>query len=169
RSSGGHSELPAAVLASHGYPTLSLAYFGEPGLPQELRSIPLEYFRGALRWLAARPGVDGRRLVVLGISRGGEAALLAGISFPDLVHGVITCTGGGPVVLGTAPGVSDSAWTLGGAAIPPRVGRPGRADRRPRAPVRRRDGRGHRLGGKRPGARPVGSRPSPQGRGREGL
>src|SRR5205085_4049251 len=75
-SSGGHSELPAAVLASHGYPTFSLAYFGEPGLPQELRAIPLEYFRSALRWLAARPGVDRRRLVVLGISRGGEGTLL---------------------------------------------------------------------------------------------
>jgi dienelactone hydrolase len=114
-SLGGHGALPAALLASHGYPTLSLAYFGEPGLPSELRRIPLEYFQAALRWLAARPGVDPGRLVVYGVSRGGEAALLVGATFPDLVHGVVSCTGSAYVLGSTPPGAA--AWTYGGTPI----------------------------------------------------
>ena len=47
-SLGGHSSLPAGLLASHGFPTLSLAYFGEDRLPSTLRDIPLEYFARAL-------------------------------------------------------------------------------------------------------------------------
>jgi dienelactone hydrolase len=104
------------VLASHGYPTLSLAYFGEPGLPQTLKNIPLEYFANALRWLAAQPGVDPKRVVVVGVSRGGEAALLLGATFPALVHGVVACTTSAEV-LPAYPGPGD-AWTIGGRPVP---------------------------------------------------
>jgi dienelactone hydrolase len=116
-SFGGHSPLPAALLASRGYPTLSLAYFREPGLPQALKDIPLEYFERALRWLAAQPGVDPRRLVVAGASRGGEAALLLGTVYPDLVRGVVACTTSASV-LGAYP-VPGIAWTFGGKPVPP--------------------------------------------------
>ena len=114
-SLGGHAELPAALLASHGYPSLSLAYFKEPGLPPTLESIPLEYFAKALRWLGSQPGVDPKRVVVLGVSRGAEAALLLGATYPDLVHGVVACTTDSQVLagFGGAP-----AWTLGGDPIP---------------------------------------------------
>ncbi len=116
---GGHSPLPAALLASHGYPTLSLGYFKEPGLPKMLKDIPLEYFAKALRWLAAQPGVDPNRIVVLGASRGGEAALLLGIYYPELVNGVIACTSSADV-LGASdyPAFGGNAWTLGGSPVP---------------------------------------------------
>jgi pimeloyl-ACP methyl ester carboxylesterase len=113
---GGHSALPAAIIASHGYPTLSLAYWKEPGLPKTLKDIPLEYFAKALRWLAAQPGVDPSRVVVLGVSRGGEAALLLGITYPNLVRGVISCTSSASV-LGAYPAPGD-AWTLAGNPVP---------------------------------------------------
>jgi dienelactone hydrolase len=113
-SGGGHSG--GAIFASHGYPTLSLGYFKEPGLRQGLRRIPLEYFETALRWLASQPGVDPQRLVVLGVSRGGEAALLVGATFPDLVHGVVECTGSANVN-GSVP-EGDAAWTLAGKPVP---------------------------------------------------
>ena len=89
--SGGGYACPylAGLLASHGYPSLALAYFKEPGLPQTLKDIPLEYFAKALRWLGSQPGVDSRRVVVLGASRGGEGALLIGSTYPDLVRGVV--------------------------------------------------------------------------------
>lgn len=115
-SGGGHSELPWAVFASHGYPTLALAYFGEGGLPATLKDIPLEYFEKALRWLGEQPGVDPRRLVVAGISRGGEAALLLGTTYPDLVHGVVACTPSADVLPSTSG--TGSAWTLHGKAVP---------------------------------------------------
>jgi dienelactone hydrolase len=115
-SFGGHSPLPAALVASRGYPTLSLAYFNEPGLPTALKDIPLEYFERALRWLAARPGVDPRRLIVAGASRGGEAALLLGTVYTDLVHGVMACTTSASV-LGAYP-VPGNAWTFRGQPLP---------------------------------------------------
>jgi dienelactone hydrolase len=79
----------AGLLASHGYPAMALAYFGEPGLPRTLKDIPLEYFARALERLRTRPDVDPRRVVVIGVSRGGEGALLIGSTYPRLVHGVV--------------------------------------------------------------------------------
>jgi Acyl-CoA thioester hydrolase/BAAT N-terminal region len=79
-SGGGYADPDlAALLASHGYPALALAYFGEPGLPATLSDIPLQYFGNALQWLGAQPGVPPHRLAVIGVSRGGEAAILAGL------------------------------------------------------------------------------------------
>ncbi len=116
-SEGGYHSYPAALLASHGYPTLSLAYFGEPGLPSTLKDIPLEYFATALRWLAAEPGVDPKRVVVFGTSRGGEGSLLIGSTYPDLVRGVIANVPSDEVNPGL-PDASVPAWTLGGKPVP---------------------------------------------------
>ncbi|HZR93123.1 MAG TPA: acyl-CoA thioester hydrolase/BAAT C-terminal domain-containing protein [Gaiellaceae bacterium] len=107
----------AKLLASHGYPTLDLAYFGLPGLPASLERIPLEYFQRALVWLAARPGVDPRRLVVIGASRGAEAALLVASAFPSLVSAVAAYSPSARVV--AAPDGRGPAWTLGGRALAP--------------------------------------------------
>jgi dienelactone hydrolase len=90
-SKGGLLAMPrfAHGFASEGYPALALAYFKEPGLPKELANIPLEYFARAIKWVQRQPGVDPDKVVLLGISRGGEGALLIGSVYPQLVHGVI--------------------------------------------------------------------------------
>jgi dienelactone hydrolase len=84
--SGGYQ---AAALVAHGYPVLDIAYFREPGLPKRLVRIRLEYFEHALRWLAAQPEVDPKRIVTFGVSRGGELSLILGSTFPNLVHGTV--------------------------------------------------------------------------------
>jgi hypothetical protein len=66
---GGMPAVLPAMLAASGYPALGVAYFKEPGLPQTLSDIPLEYFAKALTWLAHQPGVDPSAIAVLGISR----------------------------------------------------------------------------------------------------
>jgi dienelactone hydrolase len=110
----------AAVLASHGYPALALAYFAEPGIPATLQNIPLEYFAKALRYLAAQPGVDPNHLVVDGGSRGGEVALLLGAYYPNLVHAVIAQTTTSLVECGfnTKQQCDGASWTFHGAALP---------------------------------------------------
>jgi fermentation-respiration switch protein FrsA (DUF1100 family) len=108
----------AALLAAHGYPSLALAYFKAPGLPQTLRDIPLEYFTSALEVLRAQPGVDPDHVLIAGDSRGGEAALLLGAHFPRLVNGVIA-------------GVPSSVVHPAG---PTPSGRPGRSTAAPSRP-----------------------------------
>lgn len=115
-SQGSYGYLPAALLAGHGYATLSLAYFGEPGLPATLKEIPLEYFARALTWLGQQPGVDPKRIVLYGVGRGAEAALLVGSTYPELVHGVIASSPSADV-LGGIPGPG-AAWTIGGHPVP---------------------------------------------------
>jgi dienelactone hydrolase len=107
----------AALLAAHGYPSLALAYFNAPGLPQSLHNIPLEYFTSALEVLRAQPGVDPNHVLVAGESRGGEAALLLGAHFPKLVNGVIAGVPSSVVNPGW-PDASQPAWTLGGRPLP---------------------------------------------------
>ena len=76
---GGMDEYTGAMLASHGYAALNLAYFSEPGLPRGLVNIPLEYFENAIRWMRAQPWLGDGFLAVWGPSRGGELALLLGL------------------------------------------------------------------------------------------
>ena len=106
------------LLASHGYPVLALAYFHAPGVPADLRDIPLEYFASAARWLARRPGVDPEHLVVMGTSYGTEPALLLADHFPELVAATVLYAPGS-YVTGSFPHPGGAAWTYQGKPLPP--------------------------------------------------
>jgi dienelactone hydrolase len=95
---------------------LSLAYFGEPGLPDELEGIRLEYFAAAARLLAAESARHGP-VAVIGYSRGTESALLTAEFFPDLVRGIVVYAPS-DAVNPAYPDLRGVAWTLGGAAVP---------------------------------------------------
>jgi dienelactone hydrolase len=116
-SEGGLSfRLLPAMLAWHGHPTLSLAYFKEPGLPKTLSKIPLEYFAGALRWLRAQPEVGRHPVAVIGVSRGSEAAQLLGVHYPSLVGAVVAAVPSNAVLCD--PSCTGAAWTLHGRSVP---------------------------------------------------
>lgn len=87
-SDGGMHEEAAALLASHGYASLALAYIQGPnaaqGIPRYLVNIPLEYFERAIKWLQEQNYIDEHKVIVLGHSRGGELALLLGTVFPQI-------------------------------------------------------------------------------------
>lgn len=120
-SDGGlYTTVETALLAAHGFPALALAYFREPGLPQTLQRIPLEYFARAIRWLARQPGVDPDHVIVEGTSRGSEAALLLGVHYPQLVHAVIARVTNNVVLCGITQSLqcAGPAWTMNGAPIP---------------------------------------------------
>jgi dienelactone hydrolase len=125
-SVGDLMESPAALLASHGYAALALAYFGVEGLPQDLLGIPLEYFETAIRWLQAQDGVAPDRLAVMGDSRGGEAALLLGATFPQ-IRAVVGLSPVGVMLPGFRRGFvgliemvlrRPPGWTYHGAPLP---------------------------------------------------
>src|SRR5947209_2937261 len=75
-SEGGLADRHAALLASKGFTTLSVAYFGVDGLPAHLHRVPIEGVRAAAAWLRERPQVAGDKVGVVGASKGGELSLL---------------------------------------------------------------------------------------------
>lgn len=84
-SDGGFGEPDTALLlASRGFTSMALAYFGVQGLPSTLQGIPVEYFRSATEWMRGRPEVDSGFLGLFGVSRGAEAALLVGATYPEV-------------------------------------------------------------------------------------
>lgn len=115
--SGGGVPFGGGPLALAGYPTLALAYHGADGLPDTLSEIPLEGFREGLEWLAARPEVDPERLIVWGTSRGGEAALLIGSTFPDAVSGGVVANVPSDRAGPSYPDGTRAAWTLDGEPV----------------------------------------------------
>jgi len=110
----------AALLAAHGMAALSLAYFAYDDLPRELVEIPLEYFGDAIEWLRHRPEVGTAGVGVLGMSYGGEAALLTGAFLPG-VAAVVALVSSGVTSGGIGADYSamaKSAWTRNGVSFP---------------------------------------------------
>lgn len=113
-SEGGLITSYAAFVASHGFATLALAYFGSDGLPEILRRIPLEYFQNAIAWLQEQRDINGGGVALIGYSRGGELALLLGSTFSEVkaVVGVV------PSHVVWPGGLDDSAWSYQGVPVP---------------------------------------------------
>jgi len=111
---------PLPFLATKGYPTLTLAYFKEKGLPESLESIPLEYFDKPIEWLQHNMHISSTNIVVIGGSRGAELALLLG-SLKPAIKGVIAISPSSVVWCGLPKDVSTGAcpsWTMDGKPIP---------------------------------------------------
>ncbi len=108
----------AKALQAQGLAVLQVAYFGYPGGPQSLVSVPLETFTRAIAWLQARKEIDPRRIGVVGASKGAEAALIAAARDPAIRVVVV----GMPSSVAW-PGISYTAqmqpsWTASGQPVP---------------------------------------------------
>jgi dienelactone hydrolase len=122
-SDGGMRECAASLLASRGYAGLALPYFrglsGIEDCPQDLIEIPLEYFASAIRWLQDQEAIDSERIAVIGLSRGGELALLLGATFPA-IKAIVAGSPDAHVHAGlhNMQPVARSAWTYQGKPLP---------------------------------------------------
>ncbi len=117
--SGGGQETSlqlARALATLGICALGLAYHGVDGLRPSLRDVPLEGFARAARWLRERTGLSSEQVALLGLSRGSEAAMLAGALFDDVRGRVVGVVPGNVVACSWPPG--GAAWLLAGAPLP---------------------------------------------------
>jgi dienelactone hydrolase len=112
----------ARLLASHGYATLALAYFGLPGLPRGLVNIPLEYFGKAIAHVRAAVAPRNDFVAVYGGSRGGELALLIASLYAD-IRAVVAVVPSGVIIGAFGPSEPGDlrprgAWTLAGKPLP---------------------------------------------------
>ncbi|QPV64768.1 acyl-CoA thioesterase/BAAT N-terminal domain-containing protein [Halosimplex litoreum] len=116
-SGGNPIQRRSALLATRGYAALSVKYFGEgEPIPDTHDSVPLEYFERAQSWLRAREGVRDVPVGVLGVSRGGELALLLGARF-DWVGAVVSYVGSAVVWEGGSADPPNVPWTHGGDPV----------------------------------------------------
>ena len=134
-SGGGEWKDHSALLASHGFTCLSLAYFNAEGLPAGLWEIPLEYFAKAIEWLRAQDSVIPDRIAVTGISKGGELSLLLGATFSE-IRAVVAHVPSNVVWTGVGPGHQRgerSSWSFRGQPFSFLAGKAERVDwtRRP--------------------------------------
>ena len=105
-------------LIASGYCVLSAAYCKEKGLPENLSSVPLEFFDRAKAWLTNHAKVAPGGIAVIGSSKGGELALLLASRDPDIkcVVGIVPAS---HVFEGIAPGFERrSSWSFQGKDVP---------------------------------------------------
>lgn len=90
---GGIREDRAALLASNGFASLALAYWGFRDLPKKFGTLDISYFETAVDWLTAHSKVlfDGVGLV--GLSMGGVLALGIASQIPHKIKAVVSISG----------------------------------------------------------------------------
>ncbi|XP_078676593.1 acyl-coenzyme A thioesterase 1-like [Branchiostoma floridae x Branchiostoma belcheri] len=71
-STGGFADYRSALLASRGFATLGLAFFGYEDLPNDMSDIDLDYFEEAADWLLSHPKVQSHGIGAVGTSKAGE-------------------------------------------------------------------------------------------------
>ncbi|ABE55781.1 dienelactone hydrolase family protein [Shewanella denitrificans OS217] len=116
---GGKPESLAKAIAHEGHPVLSLAYFNDKGLPQELEQIPLEYFAKAKVWLLNQANVRQDGLILVGWSKGAELSLLLASQDP-LFSKVVAIAPSSVIWAGFLKDwtkTPSSSWTQGGKAL----------------------------------------------------
>lgn len=120
-SGGRPMDRRARCLADRGFAAASVQYFGEPDpLPDDLAEVPVEYVAAASERLRAHDRVRDGGVGVLGVSKGGELALLAGAHLDD-VHAVVSVSGSGVVWEGLTAEwqpTGTSSWSLDGDPVP---------------------------------------------------
>jgi dienelactone hydrolase len=116
---GSPSTETAGALAANGFTAFALQYTGAPGLPSDVVEVPVEYVGDAIDWLAEHETVDGERVGIYGVSKGGELGLLAGSVF-ESVGAVVSIVGNGVVWEGqVGRGTPEtSSWTYEGEPVP---------------------------------------------------
>ncbi len=118
--SSGRPDLERARLfASHGALGLALRWFGGEGQVPGICEVPLETFFAAVDFTSRRCD----RIVLIGTSKGAEAALLTAIH-DDRLQAVVGLSPSSVVWANTGPGRDGeawpqrSSWTVGGAPLP---------------------------------------------------
>ena len=90
---GGIREDRAALLASNGFATLTVAYCEYRDLPDKYDVLHLSYFERAVDWLIAHPKVMSGGVGLIGLSMGGVLALAIASQIPNKIKAVVSISG----------------------------------------------------------------------------
>ncbi|MCA9094556.1 MAG: hypothetical protein KDA68_13785 [Planctomycetaceae bacterium] len=118
-SEGGKPKHLASFFSAEGYAVMALGYFKVTGASDYLDEIPLEYFDKPIKWFADRMGMENRKIVLVGGSKGAELALLLAARRSD-IGGVIAISPSSVVFQGL-PKVywpPRSSWSFEGKPVP---------------------------------------------------
>ena len=96
------------MLASRGIASLALAYFKYEDLPKSFKTLELEYFEEAVKYLLSVPEVIGDKCGVIGTCLGGLMAILMGVYIKE-VKSILT--------INTAAIAAGATVTLGGVPL----------------------------------------------------
>lgn len=96
-----------------GYPALALAYIETPW---HLYKVALEHFKEAIDWYKAKAEIKGKKIVLVGTSKGAEAALLLAATYSD-IDGVVGLSPSSVVYNAISEDVC-SSWTLNDKEVP---------------------------------------------------
>ncbi|MDO4631370.1 MAG: hypothetical protein Q4A82_03685 [Corynebacterium sp.] len=70
-SDGGNNDIRARELREQGYNVLGLYFFGQPGQPEGLADVPLDFFAEALDWIRQHGDINAPITVFGGVERRG--------------------------------------------------------------------------------------------------
>ena len=124
-SGGGKADYTSNRIAAMGYDVLSLAYFDREDsgvVPDTLELIPVEYFEAPKKWLMERPNTRSDGVILYGLSKGAELALVLA-SFDDEYKAVVALAPSNVVWQGNPKNFADlmsspSSWSRQGQGLP---------------------------------------------------
>ena len=90
---GGIREDRAALLASNGFASLTIAYCEYRDLPDKYDVLHISYFERAIDWLIAHPKVMSEGVGLVGLSMGRVLALAIASQIPHKIKAVVSISG----------------------------------------------------------------------------
>lgn len=114
---GPHGEKQRKLLEKNGYAFLSIAYFGTEDTPEKLDRIAIEGVHKAVIEASQNPRINENCIAVMGVSRGGELALLLG-SYYNEYKSVIGIVPGSSVFAAITESMTTSGFSHNGEPLP---------------------------------------------------
>ncbi len=114
---GPYAEKQRKLLEGNGFALLSIAYFGADGIPSKLDRISIDAVHDAVMEASQDPRINQNCIAVMGVSRGGELALLLG-SYYEEYKSVVGIVPGSAVFPSLTEAMTTPGFAHNGESLP---------------------------------------------------